>query len=97
MFFVCEKNNALVCAVPTLLLAMAFGHGHGLVYIYVFCFFVFLLSFMYNPINIKYNPIYPIYPNSVRQGLCFRQIWVNDFWVNELGYMGCMGLYGIFI
>ena len=35
---------------------------------------------------------------AARQLLCFRQIWVNEFWVNELGYMGLywifMGLYG---
>jgi hypothetical protein len=29
--------------------------------------------------------------------LCFRQIWVNDFWVNEFGYMGYIGLYWIFM
>ena len=37
---------------------------------------------------------------AARQLLCFRQIWVNEFWVNELGYMGYMGymgLYGIFM
>jgi hypothetical protein len=34
---------------------------------------------------------------AARQLLCFRQILVNAFWVNELGYMGYMGLYWIFM
>ena len=32
----------------------------------------------YNPINIQYNPIYPIYPNSFTQN-SFTQIW--RYWI----------------